>query len=115
MPHYRTAPQLFGSPGDDVDTVINWGLGVDSTTEIVEILDDPAAHDIDLTRTAVIHMATGSEWPRTRELADIGKPGNQNLRNAPSRAEPPHFRRGVTFLRTATWKKVHWFQVRSER
>ncbi|WP_031510889.1 hypothetical protein [Streptomyces megasporus] len=51
-----------------VDTVVNWGLGVDSTAMIARILEDPAAHGVDLDRTAVVHMATGNEWPDT--LAD---------------------------------------------
>ncbi|MFE8950680.1 hypothetical protein [Streptomyces sp. NPDC007856] len=32
------------------------------------MLTDPAAHGIDVERTAVLYMATGSEWPETRLL-----------------------------------------------
>lgn len=66
---HHPAP-LFALPGERIDTVINWGLGVDSTAYLAEMLNDPAAHGIDLARTAVIHMATGSEWPLTHELAE---------------------------------------------
>jgi hypothetical protein len=66
---------LFGaSPGilgpDGFDTVINWGLGVDSTAYIAKMLTNPAAYGIDLTRTVVLYMATGSEWPETRALIE---------------------------------------------
>ncbi|MFC0843446.1 hypothetical protein ACFH04_06820 [Streptomyces noboritoensis] len=68
-----TAYSLF-LPGltadDDLDTVINWGLGADSTAYLARMLTDPAAHGIDLQRTAVLYMATGSEWPETRLLCE---------------------------------------------
>ncbi|MFD7282966.1 hypothetical protein ACFV80_39740 [Streptomyces sp. NPDC059862] len=35
------------------------------------MLTDPAAHGIDLERTAVLYMATGSEWPETRLPCDV--------------------------------------------
>lgn len=73
MPHARTAYTL-ALPGltatDDIDTVINWGLGADSTAYLAKMLADPAGHDIDLDRTVVLYMATGSEWPETRLLAE---------------------------------------------
>ncbi|MFI8932409.1 hypothetical protein ACIG3E_32695 [Streptomyces sp. NPDC053474] len=59
---------LFGA--DNLDTLVNWGLGVDSTAYIAKMLTDPAAHGIDLDRTAVLYMATGSEWPETRLLVE---------------------------------------------
>ncbi|GGP80802.1 hypothetical protein [Streptomyces melanogenes] len=69
----NTAYSLF-LPGlttdDDLDTVINWGLGADSTAYLARMLTDPAAHGIDLQRTAVLYMATGSEWPETRLLVE---------------------------------------------
>ncbi|WP_406469842.1 hypothetical protein [Streptomyces sp. NBC_01615] len=34
------------------------------------MLTDPDAHGIDLKRTAVLYMATGSEWPETRLLVE---------------------------------------------
>lgn len=66
--------------GEDVELVINWGLGVDSTAYLVKMLEDPAAHGVDLARTMVLHELTGSEWPATRAHAVIGKPGYWNLR-----------------------------------
>lgn len=61
-------PGLTGS--DDLDTVVNWGLGVDSTAYLARMLTDPDAFGIDLERTAVLYMATGSEWPETRMLCE---------------------------------------------
>ncbi|SEB31793.1 hypothetical protein [Streptomyces melanosporofaciens] len=61
----RLPEPLPGLGRGDVDVVINWGLGRDSSSIIARLLDDPAAHGIDLERTAVIHMATGDEWPDT--------------------------------------------------
>jgi hypothetical protein len=65
-----TPPLLGFTADDDLDTVINWGLGSDSTAYIARMLTDPAAHGIDLDRTVVLYMATGSEWPETRLLVD---------------------------------------------
>lgn len=65
-----TLPLPGLSTTDGLDTVINWGLGTDSTTHLAEMLTDPAAHGIDLERTAVLYMATGSEWPETRLLVE---------------------------------------------
>ncbi|CAL9670817.1 hypothetical protein SUDANB15_07387 (plasmid) [Streptomyces sp. enrichment culture] len=71
MPAAAYTPSLPGLlPADEVDTVINWGLGADSTAYLARILTDPAAHGIDLERTAVLYMATGSEWPETRMLVE---------------------------------------------
>ncbi len=71
MPRTAYTPSLPGlTADDDLDTIINWGLGVDSTTYLAEMLTDPAAHGIDLERTAVLYMATGSEWPETRLLVE---------------------------------------------
>ncbi|MEV8597342.1 hypothetical protein [Streptomyces sp. NPDC052012] len=69
--------------GEGVDLVISLGLGVDSTAYLVKMLDDPAAHGVDLARTMVIHQLTGSEWPTTRAHADIGKSGYRKVRNDP--------------------------------
>ncbi|MGP4001728.1 hypothetical protein [Streptomyces sp. 8N706] len=54
----------------EVDLVINWGLGRDSSAILARVLENPAAHGIDLARTAVIHMATGDEWPDTHADAE---------------------------------------------
>ncbi|MFF0386807.1 hypothetical protein [Streptomyces sp. NPDC004286] len=55
---------------EDVELVINWGLGVDSTAYLVRMLEDPVAHGVDLDRTMVMHQLTGDEWPTTREHAN---------------------------------------------
>ncbi|MEU6285462.1 hypothetical protein [Streptomyces sp. NPDC047028] len=61
MPRTAYTPSLPGlSTTDDLDTVINWGLGADSTAYLARMLTDPDAHGIDLMRTAVLYMATGS-------------------------------------------------------
>jgi hypothetical protein len=66
MPRTVYTPPLPGlTANDDLDTVINWGLGADSTAYLARVLSDPAAYGIDLERTAVLYMATGSEWPET--------------------------------------------------
>ncbi|GAB1331777.1 hypothetical protein [Streptomyces sennicomposti] len=71
MPSTAFTPSLPGLAADDeLDTVINWGLGADSTAYLARMLTDPAAHGIDLARTAVLYMATGSEWPETRLLCE---------------------------------------------
>ncbi|MEU0949853.1 hypothetical protein ABZ379_45435 [Streptomyces canus] len=70
---HRTAytPSLPGLLAyEDLDTVINWGLGADSTAYLARMLTAPATYGIDLDRTAVLYMATGSEWPETRLLVD---------------------------------------------
>jgi len=59
--------------GADVELVINWGLGVDSTAYLVKMLEDPSAHGVDLARTMVLHELTGDEWPATRAHAAIGR------------------------------------------
>ncbi|MEU8952026.1 hypothetical protein [Streptomyces sp. NPDC048489] len=63
-------PGLTAADNESLDTVINWGLGADSTAYLAKMLTDPAAHGIDLERTAVVYMATGSEWPETRLLVE---------------------------------------------
>lgn len=74
----RTA-HLLQLPGitatDETDTIINWGLGADSSAYLAKMLTDPAGYGIDLDRPVVLYMATGSEWPETRFLVDIGKSG----------------------------------------
>ncbi|MET9914788.1 hypothetical protein ABZZ74_50365 [Streptomyces sp. NPDC006476] len=83
-------PSLPGlsAADDDLDIIINWGVGADSSAYIAKMLTAPGAHGIGLDRTAVLYMATGSEWPETRLLADIGKSGYQNLRNDRVRGMP---------------------------
>ncbi|MCX5357564.1 hypothetical protein OG864_02200 [Streptomyces sp. NBC_00124] len=75
-------PLLPGLTADDhLDTVINWGAGADSTAYFAKMLTAPDAHGINLDRTAVLYMATSSEWPETWLLADVGKTGHRKLRN----------------------------------
>ncbi|MFI9040930.1 hypothetical protein [Streptomyces sp. NPDC053726] len=71
MPFTTYTPSLDGlSDTDDLDTIVNWGLGADSTAYLARMLADPAVYGIDLDRTAVLYMATGSEWPETRLLVE---------------------------------------------
>ncbi|MER8226495.1 hypothetical protein ABTZ58_39660 [Streptomyces sp. NPDC094143] len=70
MPAAHTPPLPGLNRDEEVDTVINWGLGADSTAYLARMLTDPAAHGIDLERTAVLYMATGSKWPETRLLVE---------------------------------------------
>ncbi|MDT0392915.1 hypothetical protein [Streptomyces dubilierae] len=71
MPAAVHTPPLPGlSWEEEVGTVINWGLGTDSTAYLARMLTDPVAHGIDLERTVVLYMATGSEWPETRLLVE---------------------------------------------
>ncbi|MEU0031777.1 hypothetical protein [Streptomyces sp. NPDC006335] len=65
-----TTPSAAGLSVDGIDLVINWGLGVDSTAYMVKMLEDPAAHGVDLARTLVMHQLTGDEWPATRAHAE---------------------------------------------
>ncbi|WP_237409433.1 transposase [Streptomyces sp. M2CJ-2] len=64
--HNRRTPPA----GEGVELVISWGLGGDSTAHLVKMLEDPAAHGVDLARTMVLHELTGSEWPTTRAHAE---------------------------------------------
>lgn len=62
-------PSLPGLTADDnLDTIINWGRR--RRQHGPHQLTAPDAHGINLDRTAVLYMATGSEWPETRLLAD---------------------------------------------
>ncbi|MEU1600352.1 hypothetical protein ABZ468_48295 [Streptomyces sp. NPDC005708] len=49
MPRTAYTPPLPDlTANDDLDTVINWGLGADSTAYLARVLTDLAAHGIDL-------------------------------------------------------------------
>ncbi|MER7568875.1 hypothetical protein ABTZ93_38990 [Streptomyces sp. NPDC097941] len=65
-----TARSAAGLSVDGIELVINWELGVDSTAYLVKMLEDPAAHGVDLARTLVMHQLTGDEWPATRAHAE---------------------------------------------
>ncbi|MFI9825269.1 hypothetical protein ACIHFC_33255 [Streptomyces sp. NPDC052013] len=62
-------PSLPGlTADDDLDTSINWAWA--PTPPPTSPRCSPQAHGIDLDRTAVLYMATGSEWPETRLLVN---------------------------------------------
>ncbi len=75
MPRTAYTPSLPGlSTTDDLDTVINARVHQErrepSRTCSRRESPNTAAHGIDLERTAVLYMATGSEWPETRLLVE---------------------------------------------
>lgn len=80
--------------GQDVELVINWGAGVDSTAYLVKMLEDPSTHGVDLARTMVLHELTGDEWPATRAHASIGKSGYWKWGNSMSCSGPRLLRVG---------------------
>jgi hypothetical protein len=59
--------------------LVSWGLGVESTAYLVEVLTSPQRYGLDLADMIVIHAVVGSEWRSTLADADIGHPGYQNL------------------------------------
>ncbi|MGW0770738.1 hypothetical protein [Streptomyces sp. NPDC002676] len=73
MPRIAYTLSLPGlSTTDDLDTVINWGLGADSTAYLAQMLTAPDAHGIDLERTAAVTLrgVRGTHSP----LWSIGSP-----------------------------------------
>jgi len=61
-----------GSAGDEVIpasfpglTVVSWGLGVDSSAYLVEVLSNPGRYGVDPRRLIVVHAVVGSEWRST--------------------------------------------------
>jgi hypothetical protein len=42
--------------------VVSWGLGVDSSAYLTEILDNSDRHSLDLDRLIVVHAVVGDEW-----------------------------------------------------
>lgn len=57
MPRTAYTPPLPGlTANDDLDTVINRGLGADSTAYLAKMLTDPAAHGIDLERVGATRV-----------------------------------------------------------
>jgi hypothetical protein len=50
--------------------VLNWGLGVDSTSILDRWLNEPHARDFDLSELIVLTAQTGSEFPDTRECVE---------------------------------------------
>ncbi|RSM68681.1 hypothetical protein DL991_41160 [Amycolatopsis sp. WAC 01375] len=45
--------------------VVSWGLGVESSAYLVEVLSDPDRHGIDPSTMIVLHAVVGSEWAQT--------------------------------------------------
>lgn len=50
--------------------VINWGLGVESSSYLTRVLADPDRFGVDLASTVVVHAVTGNEWPDSLALAE---------------------------------------------
>ncbi len=53
-----------------MDVVLSYGLGVDSTALLLRWLIEPSSRDFDLSRLLVVTSMTGDEWPRTGELVE---------------------------------------------
>ncbi|MFD9047777.1 hypothetical protein [Streptomyces zaomyceticus] len=53
-------------------TVLTWGLGADSTAEILMFLNDPIAHGLepDLSDLVIVHAVTGDEFSDSLSYAD---------------------------------------------
>ncbi|MGW5353364.1 hypothetical protein ACWERV_22995 [Streptomyces sp. NPDC004031] len=53
-------------------TVLNWGLGADSTDVLLRFLADPVRHGLepDLSDLVIVHAVTSGEWPDTVEYAN---------------------------------------------
>jgi hypothetical protein len=66
--------------------VVSWGLGVDSSAYLTEILDNPDRYRLDLDRLIVVHAVVGSEWATSLAYAHIGNPGYQNVPSWAGRA-----------------------------
>lgn len=103
----NAASRVAASHGfEGIELVINGALGVDSTAYLVKMLEDPAAHGVDLARTLVITSSPGTsgrppaptpisvsplskpaEWSSERDVAatGCGDPGSE---------EVPHLDRG---------------------
>ena len=58
------------SPPSDMDVVLSYGLGVDSTALLLRWLTEPDSRDFDLNRLLVVTAMTGDEWPRTATLVE---------------------------------------------
>lgn len=52
------------TPGQHVH-LVSWGLGVESTAYLVEVLSDPDRYGIDPATMIVLHAVVGSEWRST--------------------------------------------------
>lgn len=50
--------------------VVSWGLGVESSAYLVEVLSDPDRHGIDPSTMIVLHAVVGSEWAQTYSDAE---------------------------------------------
>src|SRR4051794_38316564 len=52
--------------GASVNVILNYGMGVDSSTILHLLLTDPARRDFDLPELVVISAQTGNEFPDTK-------------------------------------------------
>lgn len=50
--------------------VTSWGLGVESSAYLVEVLSNPDRHGVDPADMVVLHAVVGSEWPDTLRDAE---------------------------------------------
>ncbi|MFI5593488.1 hypothetical protein ACIA5G_51265 [Amycolatopsis sp. NPDC051758] len=65
------------TPGRPVH-LVSWGLGVESTAYLVEVLTSQEHYGLDLADLIVLHAVVGSEWRSTLADAEVGNPGYQN-------------------------------------
>jgi hypothetical protein len=74
--NHESAPTLFDHHQTDARTpapasgrrrltVVSWGLGVDSTAYLIEVLSDLDRYGVDPSRMIVLHAVVGSEWTST--------------------------------------------------
>ncbi|MFD5610503.1 hypothetical protein [Kitasatospora sp. NPDC127060] len=64
--------EAFPEPEPCGTTVVNWGLGADSTAVILRFLENPTAYGLrpDLSDLVLITAHTGMEWPDSIALAE---------------------------------------------
>ncbi|WP_284741793.1 hypothetical protein [Amycolatopsis sp. RTGN1] len=61
MDLFSTAP----APAAEPVHLVSWGLGVESSGYLVEVLSDPDRHGVDPANMIVLHAVVGSEWTQT--------------------------------------------------
>lgn len=54
-----------GTSANTTAHVVSYGLGVESSAYLVEVLTSPERHGIDLSSMLVLHAVVGSEWSQT--------------------------------------------------
>jgi hypothetical protein len=95
-------PELFElptvrAPGTTEPThLVSWGLGVESSAYLAEVLSDPDFYGVDPARMIVLHAVVGNEWEQTYRdaeqfllpvLADRGVRTVQLSRKGPSESD----------------------------